>query len=301
MNVKLWKKGFVISVIIILYAVSLPHTISSSNVFTEYSLFDMINNPEYLNDIEYYALIIGVEKFDEIEFPENFIDECAISIYEKLLKGKNWKEENIKLLLNENATKEDIKEAVLTWLDDKETENDVVLYFFTGHSWRIRLQDIIKGREGNTVTYPYDATENKITDIELDSWLDELESQHIAIILDTCYSGRMFALIQSNRTMLAAGGKYLFCPVDGDETLENGIFTFHLLQGFDGVADINNDGWVTAQEVFKYARFPTFYFSFWKQYPFFNFSRWPGLPFFIGPQLPYMYDNHNGCIPVLQI
>lgn len=295
---KLWKKVNVFIAILILLIVFLPSTFGGKDDINP-SL--KINEIKEISEVEYYALIIGIEEFDSIEFPENFIDESAISVYEKLLECENWKEENIKLLLNKNASKANIKDSIVTWLDEKETENDIVLYYFAGHSWRIRLKDIIKGRKGNTVTYPYDASNERITDLELDSWLDELETHHLAIILDTCYSGRMFNLRQSNRTMLAAGGKYLFCPVDGDDTLESGIFTFHLLQGFDGVADINNDGWITAQEVFKYARFPTFYFSFWKQYPFFNISRWPALPFFIGPQLPYMYDRHEESIPLCRL
>ena len=299
MKNKSWKKSTVICIIFILLVVSLPSSIGIKDITKNLPRDNLVGKQEN-PEVEYYALIIGLEKFDSVEFDESFIDEAAVSMYEKLLECKNWKEENIKLLLNENATKDGIKDAIVTWLDDKETENDVVLYYFTGHSWRIRIQDILKGRRGHTVTYPYDLSNGKITDIELDSWLDELESQHVAIILDTCYSGRMFELRQENRTMLAAGGKYLFCPVDGDDTLESGIFTYHLLQGLDGVADINDDGWVTAQEAFHYARFPTFYFSFWKQYPFFNLSRWPGLPFFIGPQLPYMYNRHEGSLPLCQ-
>lgn len=253
------------------------------------------------NEINYYALVIGVEKFQDVELPGEYIDDAAISFYKKLLESENWKEENVKLLLNENATKNDIKNSIINWLDEREGRNDVVLYYFTGHSWRIMLRERLQGMKGNTYSHPYDTSKNKITDIELDSWLDKLESRNIAVILDTCYSGRMLSLRQLGRTVLAAGGKYFFCPVDGDDSLQNGIFTYHLIQGLDGVADINNNGWISAEELFRYARLPVIHFSFWKQFPFFDFSRWPYLPAFIGPQVPYIYDRHIGELPIYKI
>lgn len=254
-----------------------------------------------LDETEYYAVIIGVETFEGLEFPEeDKIDDGAIAMYNKFLNSSNWKEENMKLLLNENATKNDIRESITHWLDDKEDENDIVLYYFTGHSWKMPILERLKGK-GHTYTYPYDASDTKysdgkITDIELDSWLDELESRHVVVILDTCYSGRMLALRQRGRIILTAGGKYLFCPVDEDDMLGNGIFSYFLLQGFDGVADINDDGWVSAEEVFRYARWPTFWFSLWKQFPFNKY-----LPLIFGPQLPYLYDRHPGQIPLIQL
>lgn len=290
---KLCERGFeAVGITIVFLMLVFPPSI---NAIVSVEPIDKENPSDqyFSDDINYYALLIGVEKFDEAVFPEVYIDEGAIGMYETLVNNGNWVEENIKLLLNENATKANIQEAITCWLDDKETENDVVLYYFTGHSWKISLRNRAKG---HTYTYPFDLSQNKITDVELDYWLDGLESKHVAVILDTCYSGRMRALCQPGRTMLAAGGKYLLCPVDGDYSLECGIFTYHLLQGFEGVADINDDGWVPAEEVFRYARMPTFHFSFWKQFPFKRY-----LPLIIGPQLPYMHDRHLGELPLIEL
>lgn len=301
MDITVIKKSLVLGVVVLFIGINImplgnaTNAIEICKLLTEEGLTD-----QYLNKYpEYYALIIGVEKFEGLEFPEeDHIDETAIAVYEKLINSTNWKKENIKLLLNENATKENIQKAVTIWLAEKETKDDIVLYYFTGHSWKIPIH---KRLMGHTYTFPYDVSDNeysddKITDVELDSWLDELESRHIAVVLDTCYSGRMLALIQPGRTILTAGGKYLFCPVDEDDALECGIFSYFLLQGFDGVADFNNDGWISAREIFYYARLPTFHFSFWKQFPFTRY-----LPLFIGPQLPYMYDRHLGELPLLKI
>ena len=259
----------------------------------------VINNVPFrdlFKDVEFYGLIIGVEEFEGMEYPESdCIDEDALSMYEKLLSSNNWNEENIKLLINENATKENIYDE-LVLLNEKETENDVVLFYFSGQGWKMPLLQIF---QGHAYIAPYDNSngnydEHKISDVELNAWLDELDSNNIVVILDHCYSGKMKSLNRPGRKILAGGGQDIFCRCDEDDTLGHGIFTYFLLQGFDGVADINNDDWISDMEVFSYAKLPTFYFSFWQKFPFIG-----SVPFINGPQLPYMYGNHPEAIPLI--
>ena len=250
-------------------------------------------NTSPIEDVDYYAVIVGVETFEDLEYDEVVcIDEDAQSIYDKLVTC-NWEEENIKILLNENATKENIHDAITGWLDDKENESDIVLFYYSGHGWKMPLGNL---KNGHAYLFSYNNSdprfdEGDISDVELDSYFDELESKNIVVVLDHCYAGRMRSLKQSGREILTAGGKYLFCPVDEDISIGHGIFTYYLLQGFDGVADLNDDGWITAREAFRYARFPTFYHSFWKQFPFITTG--------VGPQLPFIYDYHFGSIPLI--
>lgn len=258
-------------------------------------------NTALSDDREYYALIVGVEKFKFSEdLPEDKIDDTAIAMYELLINSHNWKEENIKMLLNENATKANIHDAIVNWLDEKEDKNDVVLIFYADHGWKLPFW---KWKHGRAYVFTYDETEehrleDKITDKEFAAWVDELESKHIAIILETCYSGRMLALRQRGRVLLAAGGRFLFCGVDEDDSLGYGIFAYFLFQGFNGVADLNNDGWVTAEEAFRYARLPTIHFSIWKQFPF--IIKWNNQTIIWFFQIPWMYDRHLGDIKLVQ-
>jgi hypothetical protein len=259
------------------------------------------NKTDGSNERNYYALIIGIEKFIGIELPEeDHIDDDAIAMYELLLNSKNWKEENIKMILNENATKDKIQDAIVNWLGEKEDENDIVLIYHVGHGWKIPLR---QRKYGHAAVLTYNETEehrleDRITDKEYDSYVDELDSKHITIILETCYSGKMFALRQRGRVILAAGGKYFFCGVDEDDTLGSGIFGYFLRQGFEGVADLNNDGWVTSEEAFRYARLPTIHFSIWKQFPF--IIQWMNQTIIWFFQIPWMYDRHFGGIPLVQ-
>jgi len=265
------------------------------------------SNTYKTEEIEYYALIIGVETFAGGNmYPlEDKIDDDAITMYNLLLNSSNWKEENIKMLLNENATKDKIKDEIENWLGGLADENDIVLIYYTSHGWKTKLKD---RRYGNAFIFTYNETdehrlEDRITDKEFDSYVDKIKSKHIAIILGSCYSGRMLALRQKGRVLLAAGGKYFFCGVDEDDSLGGGIFTHFVKQGFKGVADLNNDGWVTAEEAFRYAKMPTIHFSIWKQFPF--IQKWRNATtsqtiiwFF---QIPTMYNRHIGDIPLVKL
>ena len=292
--------GIIIVCILLLsmFSISLPSVAEKITL----SLPRETDNSQLDNDVEYYALIIGIEKFAGLSFPEEYwIEETAIAMYDLLVNSSNWKEENIKLLLNENATKNNIQNAITGWLDGKEDENDIVLIFYTSHGWKTKLS---QRRYGHAFVYTYNVTndnkiEDKITDKEFDSWVDELESKHITIILESCYSGKMLALRQKGRVLLTAGGKHFFCGVDDSEGLECGIFSYYIMQGFRGVADLNNDGWVTAEETFRYAKLPTIHTSIWEQFPFIQkYGNRTIIWFF---QIPRMYDRHIGSIPLIQL
>ena len=264
------------------------------------------SNTYKAEEIEFYALIIGVETFAGGNmYPlEDKIDDDAVSMYNLLLNSSNWKEQNMKLLLNENATKDKIKDEIENWLGGLADENDIVLIYYASHGWKLKLR---QRKYGHAMILTYNETDehrlkDRITDKEFDSYVDKIKSKHIAIILGSCYSGRMLALRQKGRVLLAAGGKHFFCGVDEDDSLGGGIFTHFIKQGLEGVADLNNDGWVTAEEAFRYAKLPTIHFSIWKQFPF--VQKWRNATvnqtiiwFF---QVPTMYDRHFRSIPLYQ-
>ena len=259
-----------------------------------------VNNVD-LEEVNYYALVVGVEEFAGMETPyQEYLDESATAFYEKLLESENWEAENIKFLLNENATKENISDSIVNWLDDREDEKDIVLIYYADHGWRIPIN---QRKYGYAFVCTYNTTENKfdenkISDKEFDLWVDELDSKNIVIILDHCYSGRMFALRQFGRIFLASGGKYLFCPCNWSDSLESTIFTHYILEGLNGVADINNDGWVTAREAFHYARWPVIWHSLWHHFPYIWDTIYGVHP--VGPQIPFLYDRHIGNIPLIK-
>ena len=108
----------------------------------------------------------------------------------------------------------------------------------------------------------------------------------------------MRSLIQQNRVILTAGGKHFFCGVDESDALGFGIFTFFVMQGLKGIADINNDGWVSAEECFRYAKIPTTLSSIWQQFPF--IQEWNNKTIIWFFQVPTIYDRTFGSTPIIE-
>ncbi len=253
-------------------------------------------------ETNYYAVIIGLEEFSGFDTPvQEYLDESATAFYNRLLESSNWQEENILLLLNENATKDNIHDAVTIWLAERENESDVVVFYVATHGWKTKLTDRKYGNAyfftHNSSSFLYDK-ETKITDKELDSWLDTLDSKHIAVILENCYSGRWYNIVKYGRTLLSAGGKYLLCPCNWSKYLEDTMFGFFFRQALTGVADINKDGWVSVREAYHYLRFPVIWHSLWFNFP---YIKTEGGIDFRNPQIPFLYDKHIGSINIIKI
>jgi hypothetical protein len=170
-------KKYALIICITLFLVSNFFSVSISAVFVK-SVHETETYLEDSAEVEYYALIVGVEKFAGVVYPdEDKIDDSAIKWYNMLLNDtENFKEENVKIILNEQATKNNISKAITEWLDEREDENDVVLIVYEDHGWKIPIYNRDKG---HAYVFTYNVTEeqrieDKITDIEFDSYLDTL-------------------------------------------------------------------------------------------------------------------------------
>ena len=204
-----------------------------------------------------YAIIIGIERYkNNIQSKRTVIDETATAVYNKLITGKNFDQENVKLLLNENATKNNIKNTLQNWLEPIETKEDNVLFYFIGKTEKITTTQLF---ETNTISYCFDSTNStdvsdKITDTELDHWFDQLDSKHISIILDTSYAKQMRALPQFGRAILRSTGTLFPQTNPTDESLSHTLFSHFIIKGLTGYADENDDGEISIQELFRYTK-----------------------------------------------
>ncbi len=127
--------------------------------------------------VEFWAITVGVSNYQQIsdlDFCHSDAEELAAAL------GPAWGEDHIQLLTNSDASKDNIGEAITGWLAPREDENDVVLFFFSGHG-------------GPNFLCPYDSLiysyANDVFTSELNSWLEVLDSQNIIVIIDTCMSG----------------------------------------------------------------------------------------------------------------
>lgn len=227
-----------------------------------------------------FGFIVGISKY---KFNEgglndlNYADADARSIREFLMtsRGGGFSSSDLFYLTNEEATVEGVRAALRLFLP-RATENDLVFIFFAGHG----------------APDPFDPQmlylllhDSKVADLpatglrmsEVQSLLDgQLSARRVVVLIDACHSagisgkrlvaGRQLERAENNLFNLQAiklfreEGRAVLTSSDVNEISEEGInwggghgvFTWALLQGLDGAADLNNDRVITAGELFDF-------------------------------------------------
>lgn len=225
-----------------------------------------------------WAIIIGVSLY---QYGSNltYCDDDARALHDTL--SPVWGDNHTKLLLNSQATKANIQNAISTWLDPLEDEDDTVLFYFSGHGSQAGFDrspyDESDG-EDETIC-PYDTSSYSWTydvfDDELESWLGNLEAGKQVVILDSCFSGGFITKSGSHRPTgnardaadgftrdLSRSGRAILSACAENESsweraaLGHGVFTYYLLNAFHHLkaADANGDDAFSAEELFSYAQ-----------------------------------------------
>ena len=100
--------------------------------------------------------------------------------------------------------------------------------------------------------------ETYIVDDDLAARFKTLKSNNIVIIFDTCHSGGMI----DGSSDLECSGRVVLTSCDVDEASGmmlarlHWLFPYYLIQGLKGNADLNHDGFVSAEEALKYTEEP---------------------------------------------
>jgi peptidoglycan/xylan/chitin deacetylase (PgdA/CDA1 family)/uncharacterized caspase-like protein len=215
---------------------------------------------------ESWAVVIGIDKY--ISWPKlQYAVNDAQGIKELLIRKYRFKPENIITLFDEQAT----RERILSVLGDdmgnteKVKKDDRMFVFFAGHGVTRKLPS---GRDlGYIVPVDADLQNYQGKAISMTNFQDISEAipaKHLFYVMDSCYSGLALTRGAAGRSdnflrevsrrmarqMLTAGGA-------DEQVADNGphghsVFTWTLLQGLEGPADLNNDGVITASELAAY-------------------------------------------------
>lgn len=173
--------------------------------------------------------------------------------------------ETVLELYDEDATRDGILRLLGSELQSQTSENDMVMIFFAGHGQTETLPG--PGQEKRGYIIPVDGNPQHVfsTGIpmrQLRELTNRLPAKHVYYAMDSCYSGlgftRGIGLVKKSSSnyidkvtslrsvqMVTAGG-------EGEEVLERhgrGIFTTSFIAALSGEADLNNDGYVTANEI----------------------------------------------------
>jgi peptidoglycan/xylan/chitin deacetylase (PgdA/CDA1 family)/TolA-binding protein len=216
---------------------------------------------------ESWAAIIGID--DYVNWQKlQYASHDAQGVKDLLIQNYNFKPDHVFMLLDGQATRQNI----LSLLGDKFGDptmvqhEDRVFVFFAGHG---ATRQLASGRElGYIIPVDADLTDFEGTAISMTNFQDISEAipaKHVLFVMDSCYSGLALtrgggSLPSQNylneisrreaRQMFTAGGA-------DQQVADNGpnghsVFTWTLLQGLDGRADLNGDGVITASELAAY-------------------------------------------------
>ncbi len=201
-----------------------------------------------------WAVIIGISDYAGDEYDLEFCDDDALDFYNALITVYSWNPSNIKLLINEQATKANILSAI-DWMRANEDSNDEVIFFYSGHGSVSRSNADNDPERKDECIIPYEIEISYyIWDGDFSEEFSTFESTRIFFYFDSCYAGGMTDLAGSGRLIcMACRESQVSYEVS---TYENGQFTYYFVdQGMlAGKADANNDGLVTCEEAFDYAK-----------------------------------------------
>jgi len=216
---------------------------------------------------ESWAAIIGIDDYASWQKLQ-YAAHDAQGVKDLLIQKYSFKPDHIFTLLNREATRQNI----LSLLGDKLADpklvqrEDRVLVFYAGHG---ATRKLASGRElGYIIPVDADLSNYEGSAISMTNFQDISEAipaKHLLFVMDSCYSG--LALTRGGgmapsqnylneisrreaRQMFTAGGADQQVSDNGPNG--HSVFTWTLLQGLDGRADLNGDGVITATELAAY-------------------------------------------------
>lgn len=250
-----------------LSAIGIKENVSKTGLTNQIKNKILLNNKDVYHDSSVldadgitnkYALVIGTD-------PGAFCEDDAIDM-SNVLEDKGW---SVKVYKNLFATKENILSGI-QWLADISDNDDIVLFFFSGHGATRVIAD--------RFNQPIFLIRLKIAF----SAISPLTTQ--VLIFDTCHAGSMsvgadvpnfklkyfnyngdypedeefendgfFGLNGTGRVVIALcrGFQYSY----GDPGFQNGIFTHYFIKGLSAKdTDTNGNGWISATEALEYAK-----------------------------------------------
>jgi hypothetical protein len=223
-----------------------------------------------------YALVIGVSQYKfhegglrDLEYAH--VDSRSIADFLKTRAG--FKDSDISYLENENATVENVRAAIDLFLE-RARENDLVFLFIAGHG----AQDPFDPRSLYLILHDSKVTNMPRTALNMSEmqalFTDRLRAKRMVILIDACHSGgvdtgqatsaRQLERYENTtfsmyaEKLFSGEGRALLTSSDVNEVSEegkkwgHGVFTWAILEGLRGTADVNGDRSITTGELFDF-------------------------------------------------
>lgn len=214
-----------------------------------------------------HVILVGISSYKNLSDGQqlDFADDDALLFQEYL---KSWGDINVKLFLNEEATNKDKigREIQSTLLNEAQAGDDVIIYF-AGHGDVDTLVEdgflLLNQVEPPSVSnYSFnDAISLSLIQRYVNLAADK-RKVNVTFIADACHSGsvrqvnanKMISEISNNAVTITS------CQHDevSKESIEwgngHGVFTYYLVQGLMGLADMDGDKKIDLMELEMYTK-----------------------------------------------
>jgi hypothetical protein len=205
-----------------------------------------------------WAVVIGISSY--IHMPAlRFTDDDAYRFYAflKSPQGGGIPDEQIKILIDEEATRKRILETLRDVFGRADT-NDLVMLYYSGH-----------GLKGAFVPIDFDGYNNKIFHTEINQLLEKSAAKYKLCIADACHSGgfvgakgtipqsEIMNYYYKSLAQSESGTALILSSKSEENSLESsglrqGVFSHFLIRGLKGEADSDRNNVVTIQELFEF-------------------------------------------------
>lgn len=227
-----------------------------------------------VNSGQIWAVVIGISQYKTVRSLK-YADKDASAFRDYLTKNVGVLPDHMTFLINEEATLFNLKRSLGTELKRKAGPKDTVIIYYAGHGAPEPDASSPDGDGLEKYLIPYDADPQDLYTTglpmrEVETIFHRLSAERVIFITDSCYSGatagRTFStaarranLSDGFLTRLSKGkGRVVLTASRAGEISEerddlgHGVFTYYLLEGLNGKADVDGDSIVTVDEAYSY-------------------------------------------------
>jgi uncharacterized caspase-like protein len=223
---------------------------------------------------ETWAVIIGINKYANF-VPLKYAVDDAREFYRYLVEVNKVSKDKIYLMLDQEATLDKIRSVLGTRLRRSAGKEDTVIIYWAGHGAIESDSTSVDGDGLEKYILPHNADLKDLYTSampmgEIARIFQRISSERLVFITDTCYSGATGGRtvpVVGVRTNISGSflerisqgrGRVVLTASDANEVtvesddLRHGVFTYYLLEGLRGKADLDGNGIITVDEVYRY-------------------------------------------------
>jgi len=223
---------------------------------------------------EIWAVVIGINRYKRFP-PLKYSVNDAQEFYRYLVDVNQVPQDHVWLLLDEDATLEKLRSTLGTQLRRYAGRDDMVIIYLAGHGTTERDASSPDGDGLEKYILPHNADPRDLYASampmsEVARIFNRISSERLVFISDTCYSGasggRTVPVMGARGSVSGAfldrlsqgRGRVILTASDANEVsverdeLQHGVFTFYLLEALKGKGDLDGNGIITFDEVYRY-------------------------------------------------